>query len=588
MPKQINEWLDKRHEVLWKKFQGNDVTGDEIKKVLMDIGKVDENSVPVILSELKKKGLIETKLDPNDSRKRIYQIKPMQDVLKDALNLGGEGLTRSDIYSILKKAADLIRTRVDYKFILILLFLKRISDKWQDERENAIKELIKDGLSEKEAEKEAKKSAYHEFDLPEEYLWDNLRNEVNELPEKFSKALKTLAELNPELKDVLDNADFIQFTQNIENSEILRQLVELFSEKKLNHVSPDILGDAYEWILRYFAPDKAKEGEVYTPREVIRLIVEILKPEPGKSEYDPTSASNGMLIVAHKYVEEKYGKKEAEKLFLYGQEANHKTLALGRMNMYIHNIRNVQLAFGDTLLYPKFKEQDNLKQFDYIISNPPWNQDGYDENVLKKGEFLKRFNYGYVPKQSADWAWVQHMIASSKDKTGKIGIILDSGALFRGGKEKGIREQVLRNDLIECIILLPEKLFYNTGAPGIIIILNKNKSNERKGKILFINVSETFEKHSEVRKLNVLSEENIEKIVGVYDKFSEVFNFSKIKTNEELIKEHNSNLNVTLHCSIEEPEEEINIKDEWDSLKKLEVKEKEVTDKLYDFLQEIK
>lgn len=550
MPKQINEWLDKRHEVLWKKFQGNDVTGDEIKKVLMDIGKVDENSVPVIISELKKKGLIETKLDPNDSRKRIYKIKPMQDILKDALNLGGEGLTRGDIYTILKKAADLIRTRVDYKFILILLFLKRISDKWQDEREKAIKELIKDGLTEKEAEKEAKKSAYHEFDLPEEYLWDNLRNEVNELPEKFSKALKTLAELNPELKDVLDNADFIQFTQNIENSEILRQLVELFSEKKLNHVSPDILGDAYEWILRYFAPDKAKEGEVYTPREVIRLIVEILKPEPGKSIYDPTSASNGMLIVAHKYVEEKYGKKEAEKLFLYGQEANHKTLALGRMNMYIHNIRNVQLAFGDTLLYPKFKEQDNLKQFDYIISNPPWNQDGYDETVLKKGEFLKRFNYGFVSKQSADWAWVQHMIASAKDKTGKIGIILDTGALFRGGKEKGIREQILKDDLIECIILLPEKLFYNTGAPGVILILNKNKSQERKNKILFINASETFEKHPEVRKLNIISDKHIKKIVESYNNFKEDFNFARIRTREEIIDENNSDLNVNIHCPI--------------------------------------
>ncbi|MDD5193837.1 MAG: N-6 DNA methylase, partial [Candidatus Nanoarchaeia archaeon] len=462
------------------------------------------------------------------------------------------------------------------------------SDKWQDEKEKAIKELIKDGLNEKDAEREAKKSAYHEFDMPEEFLWDNLRNEVNELPEKFSKALKTLAELNPELKDVLDNADFIQFTQNIENSEILRQLVELFSEKKLNHVSPDILGDAYEWILRYFAPDKAKEGEVYTPREVIRLKVEILKPEPNKSVYDPTSASNGMLIISHKYVEEKYGKKEAEKLFLYGQEANHKTLALGRMNMYIHDIRNVQLAFGDTLLYPKFKEQDNLKQFDYIVSNPPWNQDGYDEVVLKKGEFLKRFNYGFVPKQSADWAWVQHMIASAKNKTGKISVVLDTGALFRAGKERGIREQVLRDDLIECIILLPEKLFYNTGAPGIIIILNKNKSKERKGKVLFINASLDYEKNPEVRKLNILSPKNIEHIVKKYEDFRDEFNFSKIVETNELINLHESNLNVSLHCPIIETIEKINIKQELDFLENhLEKEEKETTLKVKQLLKEI-
>jgi len=586
MPKTTNEWLEKRYKILWKKFGEQEISSDEIKMALIEIGKVDENSVPVIISELKKKGMIEAKLDSKDSRKRIYKLKPLQEIIKESLNLNGGVLTRSDIYSILKKAADLIRTRVDYKFILILLFLKRISDKWKDEKERTIKELIKEGLTEKETEEEAKKSAYHEFDLPEEYLWDNLRNEVNELPEKFSKALKVLAELNPELKDILDNADFIQFTQNIENSEILRQLVELFSENKLNHVSPDILGDAYEWILRYFAPDKAKEGEVYTPREVIKLIVEILKPEPGKSVYDPTSASNGMLIISYKYVEEKYGTKEAEKLFLYGQEANHKTLALGRMNMYIHDIRNVQLAYGDTLLYPKFKEGDDLKQFDYIVSNPPWNQDGYDESVLKKGEFLKRFKYGFVPKQSADLVWVQHMIASVKDKTGKIGVVLDNGSLFRGGKERGIREKIIKDDLIECVILLPEKLFYNTGAPGAILILNKNKPQERKNKILFINSSENFEKHSEVRKLNILTEKNIKQIVDVYDNFENKEGFSKVVDIKE-IEDNEFNLNVSLYVFPEEEQEQINIEKEWDELKDLEKQESEINKKIEIFLREV-
>jgi len=587
MPKLTKEWLGRRYQLLLKEFGITEFSGDAAKKVLIEKSKDEESSIPVILFELKKQGFIEAKLDPKDSRKRIYKLKQFQDILKE--DLKKDVLTRSDIYGILKKAADLIRTRVDYKFILILLFLKRISDKWELEFKEAYEEALKDGLSEDEAKQEAKKAAYHEFDLPEQYLWDNLRKEVNELPEKFSKALRNLAELNPELRDVLDSAEFIDFTKNIENAEILRQLVELFSEKKLTHVSPDILGDAYEWILKYFAPTKAKEGEVYTPREVIRLLVEILKPKEKESVYDPACGSSGMLIGAYKYVEEKQGKQAANKLFLYGQEQNQKTLALGRMNMYIHDIRDVQLAQGDTLRYPKFKEKDNVMQFDVVIANPPWNQDGYDEKGLAVGEFLKkRFKYGFTPKQSADWAWIQHMLASAKDNGGRVGVVIDNGCLFRGGKEKVIREQVLKDDLIEAVILLPEKLFYNTGAPGAILIFNKNKQEKRKGKVLFINSSENFEKHPEVRKLNILAEKNIKKIVDAYDNFKEEFNFAKIKTNEELIKEHDSNLNVTLHCPIEEPEEDIDIEKEFKDLEKIEKEEKDVTYKLREFLEEVK
>ena len=386
-------------------------------------------------------------------------------------------LTRSDIEVILKKAADLIRTRVDYKFILILLFLKRISDKWEMEYKQAYQEAIKKGLNKEEAMQEAKHQDWHTFNLPEEFLWENIRKNVATLPETLSKALKKIAELNPDLQNVIDSIDFIQFTSNRENLEILRQLFELFSEKKLSHVSPDILGDAYEWVLRYFAPQKAKEGEVYTPREVIKLMVEILNPKPNEAVYDPASGSGGMLIVSYEHVREKFGK-DAEKLFLYGQEANLTTYALCKMNLYIHGIMNHNISHGDTLLFPKFKE----KKFDVCITNPPWNQDGYDETTLKKGEIWKqRFKYGFPSKQSADWAWIQHMLYFAKEN-GRIGIVIDNGCLFRGGKEKAIRRAIIENDLIDCVILLPEKLFYNTGAPGAIIIFHKDK--KRKGKVI--------------------------------------------------------------------------------------------------------
>jgi len=556
---------------------------DALKKGFKD----DEKEVPVIISELRKAGYLKTELDPGDNRKRIYTLVRQKTITEAFEELDGKKkLTRSDIEGILKKAADLIRTRVDYKFILILLFLKRINDKWDEEYDKAYKEALADGLNEKEAREEASAVEFHSFDLPEETRWEYIRKDVSKVTETLSKAFKILAERNPTLKDVIDSVDFIQFTSNRENSEILRQLVELFSEKKLTHVSADILGDAYEWILQYFAPDKAKEGEVYTPREVIKLIVEILDPQPGESVYDPASASNGMLIVSHEHVKDKYGPPEVERLFLYGQEANPKTLALGRMNLYIHDIKNHRLAPGDTLLYPKFKDGENLKRFDNVIANPPWNQDGYQEEVLKKADFRKqRYSY-YVPKQSADWAWIQHMLASAKDNTGRVGVVIDNGCLFRGGKEKTVRQAILEADFIECVILLPEKLFYNTGAPGAIMILRKNKPEERKGKVFFINASEQSGKHPEVRKLNRLEDEHIRKIVEAYRKFEDVEGFAAAATMED-IRENDYNMNVSLYAFPLEEIEEIDVNREWNDLKDIEREIASVEEKIEVFLEVI-
>lgn len=587
MPKLNNEWLERRYSLLLKQFGEKEFNRDEAVSLLGD--KDSEQSIPVILTELKNSRYLDVRVNPEDSRKRIYKLKTRKEILDESLPFDKEKLSRQDIDRILKKAADLIRTRVDYKFILILLFLKRISDKWEEEYQKVIKEVEQEGLPEEQAKEEAKRSEYHKFDLPEEYLWDNLRKEVERLPEKFSEALKKISERNPELRDALENTDFIQFTSNNENAEILRQLVELFSEKKLHHVAPDVLGDAYEWILRYFAPQKAKEGEVYTPREVINLIISILKPKEQESVYDPACGSGGMLISSYRYVESKKGKESARKLFLYGQEYNPKTLALSRMNMYIHDIRDFSLQGGDTLAYPRFKEGDNLQKFDVVIANPPWNQDGYDEKRIKQAEFWKsRFKYGFVPKQSADWAWTQHMLASASEDKGRLGIVIDNGCLFRGGKEKAIRQNIIEDDgcLIETIILLPEKLFYNTGAPGAILILNKNKPEERKNKILFINASEEFEKHPDVRKLNILSKENIKKIQEAHDNFKNEKGFSKVVDIAE-IRENDYNLNVPLYVFPEKEQENIDINKEWKELKDLEKESKKLDEKIEMFLEEV-
>jgi len=583
----IPKWLEKRHKILWDAFQGSQFRFEDAANILREKMHDSESQINVFLSELRKKGWLEVEPDPGDARKKNYTLISFEEIVSETLSLGKNKLTRADLETLLKSAADLIRTRVDYTFIFVLLFYKRISDKWELEYEKAFNDALSDGLTRDEAKVEAKNSIYHDFDISEDLLWVNIRKDPARLAENFSRAMKTLADRNPDLKDVFENVDFVQFASNRENVEILRQLVELFSAKPLHHVSPDILGDAYEWILRYFAPQKAKEGEIYTPREVIKLLVEILDPRPGERIYDPAYGSGGMLITAYQHVENESGKSEADRLFLFGQEVNPKTLALSKMNLYIHDIRNAQLVQGDSLLYPKFKEKEGIAKFDAVIANPPWNQDGYPEEILKKGEFWKeRFEFGFPPRQSADWAWIQHMLASADEKTGRIGVVIDNGCLFRGGKEKAIRTAFVQADRIEAVILLPEKLFYNTGAPGGVLILNKNKPEKRRGTILFINASLEYQQHPDVRKLNQLGDSHIKKIVEAYKAFSEIEGFSKTITVDQ-IKENDYNLNVTLYVFPEEETEEIDVVKEWADLRRLEKEAAAIEAKIEGYLKEI-
>jgi len=570
------KWISEKYLKLWERFGQREFESEEAAKFLKQLNLIgDEKSINQIIVELKKLELIETIQHPTDPRKVLYRLKPL---------IKPQVVARDELITILKKAADIIRTRVSYEFILVLLFLKRLSDKWEYEYRKTVEALKKEGLSEEETKEEAKKPEWHSgFDIPEWCLWKNIRKETERLPEKLSSVMKELAKRNPDLRDIFERVDFMQFASNPENKEILRQLVEVFSEKSLEEVSPDVLGDAYEWILSYFAPQKAKEGEVYTPREVIRLMVEILDPKQNSSIYDPACGSGGMLIISYNYMKEKYGNVKAS---LYGQEVNPLTLALAKMNLILHGIIDYHLELGDTLLYPRFKENGSLKKFDICLTNPPWNQDGYGEETLKKGEFWReRFKYGFPPRQSADWAWIQHLLASTKEN-GKAAIVIDNGCLFRGGKEKAIRAKIVVEDLIECVILLPEKLFYNTGAPGVIIVFNKDKPSDRKRKILFINASNEYAQHPEVRRLNMLSKENIEKIVKAYREFKDIEGFSRVVDIEE-VKNNDYNLNVTLYVFPMEKEEEIDVAKEYQELLNLENERNQIENQIKMYLDEI-
>lgn len=309
----------------------------------------------------------------------------------------------------------------------------------------------------------------------------------------------------------------------------------------LTHASGNTLRKSVHFVVS-FIPKKLL-GNVHTPREVMKLMVEMLDPKPGGSVYDPCCGSGGMLIFSYLYVAEKYGVEGTKRLFLFGQERSPEIYAFCRMNLLVHNeIKNVNVANGDTLYYPRFRENGSLKQFDVVIANVPWNQDGYGEERLKKSDLKERFNYGFVTRSSADWIWVQHMLASAK-QNGRVGLVVDNGCLSRGGAEKTVRSKVIDKDLVDCVILLPEKLFYDTVAPATIIIFNNSKPANRKGKLLFINASNEGIPHPSVRRLNSLSEESISKITEAYKRFTETKGFSKAFTIKD-IADNDYNLNV--------------------------------------------
>lgn len=497
-------------------------------------------------------------------------------------------VTRNELSSLVDRAADLIRTAVDYKFILVLLFLKRLNDLWKAEKLQVEARLVKEGgLSEEEAGKEAEKEVYHTFNIPKQLLWDEVTKDVKNLPERLATSISETAKLNPQLQGVINRVDFLEFARNQENRELLRQLVELFEKYNLGgeEVSPDVLGDAYEHILMKFAPQKAKEGEIYTPREVIKLIVRILNPKPRESIYDPCCGSGGMLIISHYQVAEEFGVEETRKLFLYGQERSPEIYAVGQMNLLLHDIKNANLTNGDTLDYPRFRKDGDLKQFDVVIANIPWNQDGYGEERLKKADLRERFSFGFSPRSSADWAWIQHMLASAKEN-GRIGIVVDSGCLFKRARHKIVRSKVVDNDWVDTVILLPVKLFYNTPAAGAIVIFTKDKPPNRKNKVLFINASKDFIPHPSVRRLNSLSEDNIKRILEAYRKFTDVKDFSKSVEIKEII-DNDYNLNVPLYVMPIEEMEEINIAKEYRELKELEGERNKAKDKLDQYLSAI-
>lgn len=368
--------------------------------------------------------------------------------------------------------------------------------------------------------------------------------------------VRELALENQKLEGVIDLVDFNATAagQRILSDEKLKELLQVLSKQKLGlkDVEPDILGRAYEYLLRKFAEgSRESAGEFYTPREVSILIAKIIEPKPGNEIYDFNCGSGGLLSKANLLFKKTYhNHKKVEPIKCYGQEINHSTYAIAKMNAFIHDIE-ADIKLGDTMYSPAFKNPDgSLKKFDKVLANPMWNQE-FPQSVYENDPY-NRFTFGYPPSSSADWGWIQHMFASLKED-GKMAVVLDTGSVSRGSSNKGsnkerdIRKAFVENDFVEAVILLPENLFYNTTSAGIILVINKNKPKieKRKSKLLFINTSTLFEKG---RPKNYLPEENIKKIANLYLNFKEEEGISRIITKEEVIK-NDYNLNPSRYVS---------------------------------------
>ena len=488
-------------------------------------------------------------------------------------------LSLAQLESHLWGAADILRGSIDsadYKhYIFGLLFFKRLSDVWEEEYEDR---LDRYGDAELAADPDE-----HRFHIPEGAFWRDVRRHTTDIGTQLNRAFEAIEDANLRLKGVFQDVDF----NNKERfpDATLERLLQHFERYRLRHadVEPDMLGQAYEYLISRFADDAGKKGgEFYTPKQVVRLIVECLRLEDGMSVYDPACGSGGMLLEAVHYME-RTGK-NPKSLRLYGQERNLNTWAIAQMNLFLHDIDDADIRRGDTLRDPKHLLPDGrgLMTFDRVVANPPFSLKDWGHELWTKGDRWGRDRWGCPPKSYGDLAFVQHMIASLTGD-GMLGVVLPHGILFRGGREGKIRQGMLQDDLVEAVIGLAPNLFYGTGIPACVLIVNRAKPADRKGRVLFVHGAEEF---VEGKNQNSLSDDNVARLSEAFHSFRDEERFSRVVPLEE-IAENDYNLNITRYVDTTEPEEPIDLAAEVAKLMELRKERDAAEERMLGFLREL-
>jgi len=449
-----------------------------------------------------------------------------------------EKITLSQLEQYLSKAAWILKGPVDASdfkvYIFPLLFFKRLSDVYEEEYQNALEESDGD-------EEYANLPEFHRFIIPEGCHWKDVREQTSNMGLAIEQALRGIEQANQEfLYGIFGDAQWSN--KNKLSDRLLIDLIEHFSQYDLrnDHVTPDMLGNAYEYLIKHFADlTNKKAGEFYTPRSVVHLLGLILDPHEGETIYDPACGTGGMLLECVDHLRD--NKEDYRTLKLFGQEKNLTSSSIARMNMFLHGIEDFQIHRGDTLRTPAFFEADGLKTFDCVIANPPFSLKGWGAENWANDPYGRNIA-GVPPKGNGDMAWVQHMI-KSMNSTGRMTVVLPHGALFRKGAEGKIRKELLEQDMLEAVIGLGPNIFYGTQLAACVMVFKQNKDVDKKNKVLFIDASDQIRVG---RAQNYLELNNVNQIFDWFTAYQDVENYVKVASKADL-EENDFNLNIPLY-----------------------------------------